>query len=470
MTATYDVLIVGGGVSGTALLYELAKFTDLTRLCLVEKYDGVAKVNSHAHNNSQTIHAGDIETNYSLEKARTVKRTAYMVVNYATKLPDEERDKIIFKMPKMVLGVGKKECDYIRRRYQEFKPLFPRMTLLEKEDIARIEPNVALINGQMRQDEIVATGTEDEYAAVDYQALSQSFSDNVRQFSSKTVDQLFSTSVEDIRKEGDEYVVLTSQGEKRARFVVVCAGGHSLLFAQKMGYGLNFSCLPMGGSFYFAPDSLKGKVYTVQNENLPFAAIHGDNDVKAEGKTRFGPTALIVPMLERYNAKTIPEFFKVLRLDGSVVKVFWDLFKVKDIRNYIFRNFLYEVPGIRRRLFVKDVQKIVPSLKANDLSFATRFGGMRPQLIDKDAKKLLMGEAKINPGTGIIFNMTPSPGGTSCLGNAEKDMTIIAEYLGATVDKEAFKQELLLGHEDTTKEMSELELEAKEKADAEQQA
>ena len=142
----FDVLIIGGGVSGTALLYELAKYTDLTSLGLVEKYDGIAKVNSHGHNNSQTIHCGDIETNYTVDKARTVKRTADMIVHYATRLPAEERDKIIFKMPKMVLGVGKTECDYIRKRYTEFKELFPKMELLEKEDIAKIEPNVAMIS------------------------------------------------------------------------------------------------------------------------------------------------------------------------------------------------------------------------------------------------------------------------------------------------------------------------------------
>jgi malate dehydrogenase (quinone) len=83
MTAStrYDCIIVGGGVSGTALLYELARLTDLKRLLLVEKYDRPAQVNSHAHNNSQTIHYGDIETNYSLQKALAVKRTASMVVN-----------------------------------------------------------------------------------------------------------------------------------------------------------------------------------------------------------------------------------------------------------------------------------------------------------------------------------------------------------------------------------------------------
>ena len=457
MTAStrYDCIIIGGGVSGTALLYELARYTDLKRLLLVEKYDRPAQVNSHAHNNSQTIHCGDIETNYTLDKALKVKRTASMVVNYATKFPARERDQIVHRMPKMVLGVGARECDYIRQRYQTFKGAYPRMQLLERADIADLEPNVALVNGSWRKDEIVATGTPDDYCAVDFQALSESFSAQCvrmdrdkERFSDKHVSQLYGTEVKKIRKDGSDYVVSTNRGDLLARSVVVCAGGHSLLMAQAMGFGLEYSCLPVAGSFYFAPEALNGKVYTVQNPNLPFAAVHGDHDVKERGKTRFGPTALMLPMLERHNRATVHDFFKVLRMDHNVAATLWDLMKVGDIRNYILRNFLYEVPGLNRRLFVKEIRKIVPDIEARDIEYADGFGGIRPQLIDRNTRELKMGEVKIIDGHGVVFNMTPSPGGTSCLGNAEQDMRLVAKHLGARVDWDAFEHELLTGHED----------------------
>ncbi len=98
----YDVVIIGGGVTGTALLYSLAKFTDLKRVALIEKYDSIAAVNSKATNNSQTIHCGDIETNYTLEKAIGVKRNAQMVARYGAELPAPIRDRVVFKFPKMV--------------------------------------------------------------------------------------------------------------------------------------------------------------------------------------------------------------------------------------------------------------------------------------------------------------------------------------------------------------------------------
>ena len=69
----YDVLIVGGGITGSALAYVLAEFSDIKSIALVEKYEGLATLNSKASANSQTIHCGDIETNYTLEKAAKLK-------------------------------------------------------------------------------------------------------------------------------------------------------------------------------------------------------------------------------------------------------------------------------------------------------------------------------------------------------------------------------------------------------------
>jgi malate dehydrogenase (quinone) len=60
-----------------------------------------------------------------------------------------------------------------------------------------------------------------------------------------------------------------------------------------------------------------------------------------------------------------------------------------------------------------------------------------------------MGEAKFTNEAGLIFNMTPSPGGTSCLGSGETDMRSIASYLGARIDERALAHELLMGYEDT---------------------
>ena len=95
-----------------------------------------------------------------------------------------------------------------------------------------------------------------------------------------------------------------------------------------------------------------------KNDKLPFAALHGDPDILENGKTRFGPTALALLVLERYKGgKSFFQCLKTMNFDGIIMKIFWDLLKDSDIRNYVFRNFLFEVPGINKKLFVKDAQK-----------------------------------------------------------------------------------------------------------------
>ena len=114
----YEVAIVGGGISGASLLYILSNYTNVNSIVLVEKNQEIALVNSHKTSNSQTLHFGDIETNYTLEKAKKVNQAASLVKNYLLqKDPDQE---IYSKYHKMVLAIGTEEVEQLKHRYQVF--------------------------------------------------------------------------------------------------------------------------------------------------------------------------------------------------------------------------------------------------------------------------------------------------------------------------------------------------------------
>ncbi len=442
---TFDVVIVGGGISGSALTFLLSKYTDVGSIAMLEKYGSLAPLNSHARSNSQTLHCGDIETNYSLEKAKLVKQQANMLVHYAASL---ENNDFLFKFPKMILAVGEDECARLEKRHEEFAEAFPYMELWDAERIAEVEPAVALIDGKPRPEKIIASGCTDEYSAVNYGNLAKSFINSARNATNKEIHISLSCEVERIQKFDDHYELSTPQGTFIAKFVVVSAGAHSLLLANQLGHGMDMSILPMAGSFYYIPKMLNGKVYTMQNDKLPFAALHGDPDLIEMSKTRLGPTALVLPKLERYTGGTYWDFWRSLKLDFKVLKVFWDLMKDSTIRNYIFRNFAFEIPKLRQKLFAKDVQKIIPSVKPEDLEYAAGIGGLRPQVIDKTSMQLKLGEASIVPeNESLIFNMTPSPGATTCLGNAYRDAQIIADRLGINLNRQAVIDELLGGND-----------------------
>lgn len=447
MKQEFDVLIIGAGISGAALFHQLSKYTNIKNIALIEKYNVPASLNSKSTSNSQTIHCGDIETNYTLEKAKKVKVSADMIIKYG--LLQNARNKFMFSHQKMVLGVGDIECDFIKNRYEEFKELYPYIKLFDKDKIKNIEPKVALdSNGiNTRKENILAIGVEKNeiFTTVDFEKMSYSLIEQAQK-QNKNTSVIYNQEIVHIEKKDDIFVVKSSDfKEYRAKFVVVNAGAHSLYLAHKMNLGLDKSCWPVAGSFYLTKKRLlNGKVYTVQNPKLPFAALHGDPDLMADMNTRFGPTALVIPKLERYKGlKSVPEFFEALKFDKTVLKVCIKMLKDPTIRNYIFYNYLFEIPFINKKIFVKDIRKIIPSLRVDDIYYAKGFGGIRPQVVDKTKEELMLGESSINDIPGIIFNMTPSPGATSCLYNAQKDTKIICEYLGTSINEDQLNSELL---------------------------
>ena len=437
----YDVLIVGGGVVGTALLYTLSKYTNIRNIGLIEKYADFGLVNSASYNNSQTLHFGDIETNYSIDKARSVKQMADMVKNYLESEKKSASGKELFtKYSKMVLAVGANQVQELKKRYPAFSELFPKLKMIEKEEIGKIEPRV--LEGRDPEQEIIALATEDGYT-VDFKKLCHSFVDNALR-KNPSLDIQLNTKLLKISKNEQYYTVLTDKGEFRSTVVIIAAGGHSLMIAKSLGYGKNLALLSMAGSFYTAPKVLNGKVYTIQVPKLPFAAIHGDPEVHSERITRFGPTAKPIFQLERHNMSTFSEYWKTFGLGLRPILSLLNIISDWTLFSYIFINFLYDLPFIGKRLFVREVRKIVPSLKLSELRYAKGIGGTRPQIVNNTTKKLEMGEAKLS-GDKIIFNITPSPGASTCLGNAYSDTFKIIEFLDNKYkfDKEAFEKDLM---------------------------
>ncbi|PSB12423.1 FAD-dependent oxidoreductase [Pleurocapsa sp. CCALA 161] len=421
---SYEVVIIGGGVCGAALLYVLSNYTNVKRIALIEKEADIALVNSFTNSNSQTLHFGDIETNYTLAKAEKVKAGASLVKNYLlTKDPHQE---IYTKYHKMVLGVGK-EQEQLKTRYQQFKTLFPDLKLLERAEIASKEPKVLL--NRPEDQEIIALYTDEGYT-VDFNRLAKSFVANALENTETTIDLLFNTKVKQISKQAGEYQLKTSDQTITSKVIMVAAGAHSLLFAKSLGYGLNYALLSVAGSFYFAPQFLNGKVYTVQQEKLPFAAIHGDPEVHDRAIARFGPTAKVLPMLERHHYGSIIEYFQTAGLSLKALLSFAKILSDPIIFKYIALNFVYDFPIIGKRLFIKEVSKIIPSVKLTDLTYAKGYGGVRPQVVNLNTQALEMGEAKIT-GDRIIFNITPSPGASTCLQNALEDTTKLIDFLGS---------------------------------------
>ncbi|WP_135821944.1 FAD-dependent oxidoreductase [Halostella litorea] len=424
MSGKYDLVIVGGGISGASLLYTTAKFTDIDSIALVEKESEVAAINSHSTNNSQTLHFGDIETNYTLDKAEDVKEGAELLAGYLENF-DSDRE-MHAKRSKMVIGVGEVEVSELERRYHEegFGDLFPKLRPIGRDEIGAIEPKV--VEGRDPGVEMLALQTPDGYV-VDYGETTKSFVERAAEEAS--VDVYTGTEVTDVTPTLDGYTLDTDEGRFDCDAAVVAAGSHSLQIAQELGYGQDKVLLPVAGSFFLADDLLNGKVYTLQMKKLPFAAVHGDADVHDPSITRFGPTAKLVPTLERGRVSTVSDFLDVFGLNAASFLSYANILSDRVLLPYVLRNLVYDLPEVGPRQFLPHVRKVVPSVELDDIERAEGYGGVRPQIVDTNEWSLDMGEAKI-VGDDIIFNITPSPGASTCLKNAMRDTRTLIDFLG----------------------------------------
>lgn len=423
-TPAYDVVIVGGGASGTALSYVLSRYTDIPRIALIEKYPTVGSVNSNARNNSQTLHVGEIETNYSIEKVREVHPASMMVKRYTDSLSPQMRGGIIRQVQKMVLGVGEAEVTALEKRYDALKEVFPSLQKLDGPGIALVEP--AVMQGRSPSQPVRALFNPEGYA-VNYGALAQSFIDQVK--SRGNAEILLDTAVTEIIPSADGYTLCTNKGELSARVVVFDTDAYSLGFAKGLGYGKEFSLIPIAGSFYFTRERLRGKVYRVQDPRMPFAAVHGDPELTREGLTRWGPTARFYPVLEARKLSTALPFFRSSGFERAQTWVSFAFILLEPIRFwYLLKNLFYDLPVVGKYLLLPQLRLIVPRMRAHELSRAEGYGGMRLQRVDTRTRELLLGEGKI-VGKNIIFNMTPSPGASVCLHNALRDAGQIVQFL-----------------------------------------
>ncbi|MBI4142403.1 hypothetical protein HY480_00835, partial [Candidatus Uhrbacteria bacterium] len=118
----YDVILGGGGITGPAAFYALARYSDVRSVALLERRGGLAEVASGHEGNAQSLHDGSIETNFDLAKALAVRDAADLVAGFLDRHPGQG---ISVPTHKMVIGVGRREVALLRARYAAFVSYYP---------------------------------------------------------------------------------------------------------------------------------------------------------------------------------------------------------------------------------------------------------------------------------------------------------------------------------------------------------
>jgi L-2-hydroxyglutarate oxidase len=396
---TFDFVLIGGGIVGTATAYKLSlKFPGKT-IALIEKENSLA---SHqTGRNSGVIHSGIYYKPGSL-KAENCRVGREQLVEFSMNQGIAHRI-----CGKMIVATNEREVQVLDEIFDNgLKNKTPGIKHINAAEIEALEPSVKGLKAIW----VPSAGI------IDYVAVAKKFMELV--LVSNDDNQLFlSENVIDLKRRGEEIDIFTNKQTIKARKVIVCGGLFSDRLAKIDDIKLNMQIVGFRGDYYQLLEHAKYKVnnliYPVPDPKYPFLGVHYTPMIG--GEVECGPNAVFTFKREGYTKTSfnLKDSLQALSYKGTL-RLFaknW----AKGIEEY--RR------AFSKKLFVKELQRMMPSITEADV-VATRSGvraqavGIQGQMID-DFKIIR------NKGITHVIN-APSPAATACMAIADE----ILEDLG----------------------------------------
>ncbi len=393
MSNKYDFIVVGGGIVGLASAYKLQlKFPDKS-IAILEKEAEVGK--HQTGRNSGVMHSG-IYYKPGSYKAKNCNNGHTQLVNFAknTKVKHDVCGKIIVATKKEELPILE---DIYNRGIQNGTK---GISFLTSEEIKQKEPFIKGVKAIW-----VPTA-----GIIDYVGVCKAF---VNQLETINTQSKFyaSCEVKNIDSSNNKTLLKTNTGSFEASQVIFCTGLQSDRNAKKDAIQLDVKIVGFRGDYFeLTPEAshkIKNLVYPVPDPKFPFLGVHFTRMV--DGSIECGPNAVFTFKREGYNRTSfsLKDTFEALTFAGT-----WKLFSKhwrKGIDEY--------KRAFSKRLFVKELQKMMPSLTENDVQPAR--SGVRAQAIDYNGN--MVDDFKIEKQNNNIHVINaPSPAATACLAIADE--------------------------------------------------
>lgn len=396
----FDIAIIGGGIVGAATFYKLQKRYPHLNLVLFEKEDILS--DHQTGHNSGVIHSGLYYKPGSL-KARNCIEGRRELVAFAKEhgIPHDVCGKV-------VVATDESELPNLEKIYQTgLQNKIEGLRKLTAAEVKEIEPHVESIGGLF----VGCTGI------IDFRAATAKMIELALEINANS--KLFlGTEVLGITKKEGHSSFETSKGVFEARYAVFCAGLQADRLARKDGVALKEQVVGFRGDYYELTEEAKRKVknliYPVPNPDFPFLGVHFTR--MTDGEVECGPNAVFTFKREGYG-----------KLDFSL-KDTWDALTYKGTWRLFLSNISFGWNEYRRafskRLFLKTLQRIIPSLTMEDIK--TGRSGVRALLLAEN------GDTKDDfriefHGNSIHVLNAPSPAATASLA--------IGAYVADEVDK-----------------------------------
>ena len=387
----FDIAIVGGGIVGLATAFKLQSNFPNLNLVVFEKEKELAF--HQTGRNSGVIHSGLYYKNGSL-KAKNCVEGRKQLLQFA------EENKIDFEIcGKIVVAINNKEAErLIELKNNGEKNGLTGLQLLNPEEFKKIEPNA----------EGVKALCVPEAGIIDYRGVTNAFAKKVKSINNSS-EIIANCEV----KNYNNSEIKTFKGIFKAKHIIFCGGLFADRLATKDKVKLNMQIVGFRGDYYELTEQAKSKVnnliYPVPNPEFPFLGVHFTRMIG--GKIECGPNAVFTFKREGYSKTdfNLKDTLQALSFSGT-----WRLF----INHWKFGLNEYK-RTFSKSLFLKELQKIMPSLKMEDI-VAGR-SGVRAMALGNDGE--VIDDFKIIKNKKNIHVLNaPSPAATACLAIGEHIM------------------------------------------------
>ena len=380
----YDIAIVGGGIIGLATAFQLQKKFPKLNLVVFEKEKELAF--HQTGRNSGVIHSGLYYKPGSF-KAKNCVEGRKQLVKFA-----KENNINYDVCGKIVVAINEEES----KRLDQLKINGEQnglvgLKLLTPEEFQKIEPNV---------DGVKALWVP-ESGIIDYKGITNKFADKVKSINSES---LIITDCE--VKDYKENQIKTSKGIYKSKHIIFCGGLFADRLAAKDKVKLEMQIVGFRGDYYELSEKAKSKinnlVYPVPNPEFPFLGVHFTR--MTNGDIECGPNAVFTFKREGYNKTdfSLKDTFESLSFRGTF-KLF--------INHWKFGVNEYK-RALSKSLFLKELQKMMPSLKMKDI--VSGRSGVRAMALSSDGEVIDDFKIVKNKRNIHVLN-APSPAATACL-------------------------------------------------------
>ncbi len=381
----YDILIIGGGIVGTATALELQKQFPRIRIALMEKEKKLA-LHQTGHN-SGVIHAGVYYAPNSL-KAEFCRKGSRATKEFCQKyqVPFRQCGKLLVATTKLEQA----RLDDLENRCQQ-----NQITCcpVNSGELKKMEPSITGKKALLVPDS----------AITDYQAITRKMADIFQELGGTI---LLGHTVTGIHEQDKEVMVTTAGQSQRTSYLICCAGLYSDRMAEMMGIKPDFRIIPFRGEYYALPRQKAGMVshliYPVPDPKLPFLGVHISPTI--DGGITLGPNAVLGYKKEGYGKInfSITDALRTFSFPGCYKLICTHLASgLAEMKDSVYK------PGYLRR-----AKRYCPGLTLEDMLVYP--AGIRAQAVKKDGSMAQDFLFTKTPRSLHVCN-APSPAATSAI-------------------------------------------------------